>query len=272
MTTNPQDINSGPTATAGPEGREPSQYPLARRAALRTIARLQAGYRKDVPAAVAAVARLRREAGRQAHDSPTSWGLDDLEDLAFLREEERKASEETAAPRPAGGRWHETQEAREDEAVHLAVTLWALHQQALRDEPMHVAGWTLGRAVRQLAQGGSGTESSRRTSDSATSSAEPSGNTDREDATPVEDVSPTIRKRFVRIGTATDFDMLGGRLREMVTLLRGARIPLDYGLLADQLNRWQDQAQQGVVRRAWGRDFHRAYAASGPADQSGRAA
>ncbi|MFK0293905.1 type I-E CRISPR-associated protein Cse2/CasB [Streptomyces sp. NPDC090442] len=236
---------------------------------MRTISRLQGGYRQDKPAAVAAVARLRREAGQDAHASPTSWGLDDLAALTELREQ--KDQEEDGASwhsQYEGLRQRERREDREDQAVHVAVTLWALHQQSVRDEPMHVPGWSVGRAVRRLAQGKTGT---------IDRPARSNGNDGRSDdeathgkqSEPVEEISPTIRKRFVRIGTSTDIDTLSRRLREMVLLLRAARIPLDYGLLADQLNRWQNESNQADVRRAWGRDFHRIYrtATAGDTDE-----
>ncbi|MFF1481899.1 type I-E CRISPR-associated protein Cse2/CasB [Streptomyces sp. NPDC058301] len=245
MTTTPQDSNSGSTSSID----DRQQHSLAYRATLRTIIPLQSGYRRDRPAAVAAVARLRREAGREVYATATGWGLDDLETLTALREE---ASNNSGRSPSRGGR--ADKEDSEDRAVHLAVTLWALHQQSVRDEPMHAAHWSLGRAVRQLAQGKSDTpDTTPRNSARSTSS----NTTDGSGAyTPVEEVSPTIRKRFVRIGTSADFDTLGRRLREMVLLLRNARIPLDYGLLADQLTRWQNDASQGDVRRAWGRGFH----------------
>ena len=244
------------------DGDRPHQS-LVRMAALRTVHRLQGGYRKDNPAAVAAVARLRREAGREPHASPTSWGLDHLEALTALREEQRQESSDTARFLSSEARRrHEQREEREDRAVHLAVTLWALHQQSLRDEPMHVPGWSLGRSVRRLAQEGTETPDApthRTGNESATDEA-------RENGKPraVEDVNATVRKRVVRIGTSAEFDTLGRRLREMVLLLRNARIPLDYGLLADQLNRWQYEAGQADVRRSWGRDFHRAHKSTAP--------
>ncbi|RLV78599.1 hypothetical protein D3C57_109480 [Streptomyces rapamycinicus NRRL 5491] len=115
---------------------------------------------------------------------------------------------------------------------------------------MHVPGWSLGRAVRRLADGKRGLKDLTRPPTNSPASR------------PVADVNSPIRTRFVRIGTSVDFDMLSRRLREVVVLLRNARIPLDYGLLADQLNYWQDEASQGDVRRSWGRDFHRAYITS----------
>ncbi|MGW3064430.1 type I-E CRISPR-associated protein Cse2/CasB [Streptomyces sp. NPDC001130] len=249
------------TSTQPPGGRREAgqaDRSLVREAALRAVNRLQSGYRNDVPAAVAAVARLRREAGREPHASPASWGLDDLEALAQLREErDQEGNDITRYLMPQAQRQHEQREECEDRAVHLAVTLWALHQQSLRDKPMHVPGWSLGRAARRLAQEKTETSATpaRRTDDEAPSA----GVGENGQRAIVEGVSATVRKRFVRLGTSTDINTLGRRLREMVLLLRNARIPLDYGLLADQLYRWQSDVGQAEVRRSWGRDFHRTY-------------
>lgn len=256
------------TSTQPPDARGAAGQPdrsLVREAALRTVNRLQGGYRNDVPAAVAAVARLRREAGREPHASPTSWGLDDLEALAQLREErEQEGNDITRYLVPQAQRRHEQREEREDRAVHLAVTLWALHQQSVRDEPMHAPGWSLGRAARRLAQ--EKTETSSTPAQLMKGEASSAGVRENGQRAVVEDVSATVRKRFVRIGTSTDIDTLGRRLREMVLLLRNARIPLDYGLLADQLCRWQSDVGQAEVRRSWGRDFHRIYRSTVPDD------
>ncbi|MBQ1121907.1 MULTISPECIES: type I-E CRISPR-associated protein Cse2/CasB [Streptomyces] len=241
---------------------------LVQSATRRTVGRLQGGYRQDVASAVAAVARLRREAGRDPHASPTAWGLDDLEDLSFLRNAEQETEQDRrgdqAAPQHFSARARQKEEerqAREERAVHLAVTLWALHQQSIRDTPMHQTNWPLGRAVRRLAHGMTGTHDQLEPADTGKASSE-SGRP------PVEDASETIRKRFVRIGTSTDFDTLSWRLRQMVLLLRTARIPLDYGYLAGQLLLWQSDPLQDGVRRAWGREFHLAYARQPSADDT----
>ena len=251
----------------GPDGQV---APLPGLTVTRVIGKLQAGYQQDAPWAVASVARLRREAGREAHTSPTAWGLDHLETLAELREGRRKAEQEargSGTPDPAflaSGAYltRETRELREDTAVHLAVTLWALHQQSLRDDPMHRPGWTLGRSVRRLGLGRTGTrDASTPKDDGGTES--PGGPKDATGGAASEDVAETVRQRFVRVGGASDAEVLAIRLRELVLLLRGARIPLDYVLLADQLFRWQDENQRDTVRRAWGRDFHRRYRTAG---------
>lgn len=245
------------------EGTDRPSFSVSRQATLQTVGRLQAGYRRDVPAAVGAVARLRREAGRLPFAEPTSWGLDDAEELMKVRQKRLREDQERLEGKATDAtyfssaeiRRREKSEQREEIAVHLAVTLWALHQQSLRDEPMHLRGWPLGRAVRRLAHGGTGTRDNPRgpegTSDGDSSS--------KSAESPVEEASETIRKRFVRIGASSDVDVLARRLREMVLLLRGARIPLDYGLLAEQLFQWQNENRRAETCRAWGRAFHTLY-------------
>ncbi|MGV9311834.1 type I-E CRISPR-associated protein Cse2/CasB [Streptomyces sp. NPDC003691] len=260
-------VSAGATPGGPPS---PSRMPsLPRVTVSRVVGRLQSGYQRDAPWAVADVARLRREAGRDAHESPATWGLAHLETLADLRDERRAAEQESLGAGRAAPAYltstaymrREEQEQREDSAVHLAVTLWALHQQSLRDTPMHLPGWTLGRSVRRLAHGGTGTHDSRSAEDNSGGTR---GTADQGGAGgSVEEVSESVRKRFVRVGSASDVEVLATRLRELVLLLRTARIPLDYAHLADQLLWWQDENLRDGIRRAWGRDFHRRYRAGG---------
>ncbi len=148
---------------------------------------------------------------------------------------------------------------------------------------MHQTGWYLGRSVRRLAHGRTGAQDPRQggASDAGEGGSEDrspgasgpgesgsEGGGSRSERQPVEDVNEAIRKRFVRLGTSTDFDVLSGRLRQIVLLLRTARIPLDYGYLAGQLWLWQNEPLQDGVRRAWGREFHLTYAAQSPADDA----
>src|SRR5690606_4758821 len=108
-------------------------------------------------------------------------------------------------------------------AVHMAVTLYALHQQSQRTRRMHVPGIELGTAVRQLM--------------------------------PQNRIDEPVRMRFVRVGTAATPDLLVDRLREVVSLLRRGQIPLDYGLLAARLLRLQQRGGMREVRQIWGRSF-----------------
>jgi CRISPR system Cascade subunit CasB len=73
---------------------------------------------------------------------------------------------------------------------------------------------------------------------------------------PKGEIDEPIRRRFIRVGTATSLETLAYRLREIVSLLRGAAVPLDYGLLAAQLYQlqWPDGLRR--VRQDWGRGFH----------------
>ena len=113
----------------------------------------------------------------------------------------------------------------EERASHLALTLFALHQQS-QSEPMHRSGRGLGAALRALAGPG--------------------------------DVPEAVLSRFRILGTSDSFAELTHHLRGAVQLLRQGRHPLDYGLLADQLVRWQRFPDgPSRVRLAWGREFHR---------------
>lgn len=129
---------------------------------------------------------------------------------------------------------------RAEEALHLAVTTWALHQQSHRDMDTHISGYGLGRSVRALMS-------------KAAPAAEGAGAAAVKSAPELDE---PVRRRFVRVGTATSLDILGQRLREIVLLLRKDGVPLDYALLADQLYWWQLPSAQAGIRREWGRDFH----------------
>src|SRR5262249_34285892 len=98
------------------------------------IAQLQRGYRQDRPGAVAALARIRRGAGKPPGEIPDLWGLTGT-DLLFI-----------AAPGWGEG----ARMVRAENAMHVAVTLWALHQQSHREADMHQTGGPgLGAAVRR---------------------------------------------------------------------------------------------------------------------------
>lgn len=177
----------------------------------RHIGSLQQGYLTDDAKAVAALARLRRGAGRSAGQVPDLW---DLVDTGPLHE----------TPRPL----NESELIRAEDAMHVALTLWALHQQSRRTG-MHKPDSRddrrgFGAAVRRMMKQG--------------------------------EIDEALRKRLVRAGTATDLTVLAKRLREIVTLLRREDIALDYALLAGQLYTWQRHGGADIVRSEWGRSFH----------------
>lgn len=232
MTTARLTSSRSGTRARGPVGTAVERY----------IRPLQKGYRDDRPVAVSTLARLRRGAGHPAHAVQDLWGLTGTDELAAavadLSDDERRRFDDDRA----------------EEALHLAVTLWALHQQSHRGADMHVAGRGLGRAVRLLMSPPSA---------NAEKSSE-SGPAAESGAAKVEpELHEPLRRRFVRVGTATSLDALAQRLREIVLMLRRDDIALDYALLADQLYRWQHLAFTAEVRREWGRDFHLAGAARG---------
>lgn len=185
----------------------------------------QEGYLRDNPKDVAVLARLRRGAGRDAAEVPDLWSLVDTGPLHIRTGELRPLSEQELT--------------RAENAVHAALTLWALHQQS-RGLRMHRAHTQkqptgLGAAVRRLM--------------------------------PPNDIDEPVRKRLVRAGTAADLTTLTQRLRDILVLLRRADIPLDYGLLAGQLYTWQWPGGPSAVRREWGRSFH-AWQQPEPSDEN----
>lgn len=119
--------------------------------------------------------------------------------------------------------WDEAPPTYLERAVHTALTLYAVHQQS-RSSTMHVHGTDLGAAVGRLA--------------GATSEA-------------------PVRRRFEALGTAESFLEAAHHARGLVTQLRAAELPLDYGRFARQLYYLQlggDAARR--VRLQWGRAYH----------------
>ncbi|MDQ0847457.1 type I-E CRISPR-associated protein Cse2/CasB [Streptomyces sp. V1I6] len=175
---------------------------------------LQRGYLGDQSHAVAALARLRRGAGREAGQLPDLWTLIDTGPL----------HQSTDGVRPMS----ESELVRAEDALHVALTLYACHQQS-RSKGMHQADRPdrrrgLGTAVRRMMKPG--------------------------------EIDEPLLKRLVRAGTAPDLTALAQRLRDIVVLLRREDIDLDYALLAGQLYTWQRPGGADAVRREWGRSFH----------------
>jgi CRISPR system Cascade subunit CasB len=118
----------------------------------------------------------------------------------------------------------DTQATDTEYAVHDAVTLYALHQQSRR-ERMHVDGRGLGWAMAGLVRASSG----------------PDG----------------VRRRFAALGTASTYHESIYHLRGLITMLREHQIPLDYGLLADDLRTLRRPGGRPRMQAAWGREFFR---------------
>ncbi|MFD0343782.1 type I-E CRISPR-associated protein Cse2/CasB [Streptomyces sp. NPDC127117] len=165
---------------------------------------------------MAELARLRRGAGKRAHQVKDLWGVGALEDLADLLEGRRDSDRLEDA----------------EEAVFLSSTLWALHQQSRRDQGMHAKGHSLGGAVRSLI----------RLKDSPGTDDEESPLRKRlvrvGTAESLDSVAVRLREIVLLLRTAPE------------------PLPLDYARLAAQLYRWQRRPERAGVQREWGREFH----------------
>jgi len=175
--------------------------------AARRIARIQRAYLDSTQSEGAAwLAELRRS-GAEPGSSPATWVL-----------------EFEGFPETLMGRRDEPSHA--ERAVHLALTLYAVHQQSQRDQ-MHCRGreFGMGRAVAKLLA--------------------------RSDSTDL-DKPPT---RFAALATADTFGEISHYARQLITQLRSASIPLDYGTLTGDLYQLQNPKTADSVRRVWGLDF-----------------
>lgn len=173
----------------------------------RTVGGLQARALSTTPQpeAISALARLRRGIGRApGFDYTLEKYVQVPPDLLGYQ----PTDEPTAA----------------EQAVHDAVTLYALHQQSRR-ERMHVDGRGLGQALAELVRKSTG----------------PDG----------------VRRRFAALGTASSYPESIYHLRSLITMLREHQIPLDYGLLAEDLRTLQRPDGRPQIQAIWGREFFR---------------
>ena len=167
----------------------------------------------------AELAKLRRGIGHRPGKLPELWG-------AFLQD------------MPEAFRGGEGP-SREEWAVYLVLTLYAMHQQSNETDCMNQPGKTLGRAVRELAQ---------RTT--------PAGS---------DWTESSVLRRFNALATAQEITEISHHLRGMIQLLRAAKggsIPLDYPQLAVDLYRLQCDDPRcpqvpANVRLQWGQDLYR---------------
>lgn len=114
-------------------------------------------------------------------------------------------------------------------AIHASLVLYAIHQQSQR-EPMHVNGVGLGLAVQRLA---------------------------RARAMEGDEFDESVIKKFHQVALASEWDGRIHHLRGLVSLMRGAAVPLDYGLLAADLWYLADPRRDpSSVLTAWGRGLH----------------
>lgn len=172
-----------------------------------TIQRLCA--REGDPATRAALAKMRRGIGKAPGSMPEIWEytLSDLPESLLSRD-----------GKPSQGEW----------AVHIALTLFAMHQQGLNtvNECMHRPTFGLGKSVAALVHS--------------------------------EDDLSRIKRRFDRAATADTMEEFSNHLRNLIQLMRAEKQPLDYAALAKDLFFYQSSALQDRVRLRWGEDFYAA--------------
>jgi CRISPR system Cascade subunit CasB len=177
------------------------------------VAKKTALLRDKSPWSRAMLARLRRGVGKTPGGVPEIWEIT----LGGLPE---RLQSHCGAPTFA------------EQAVHTALTLYAVHQQG-QDQPMSVSddgerrGHSLGAAAGQLVR-------------------------------PDESNLSSIKRRFDAIATAADFAELAYHARGLVQLLKAEGIPLDYPRFAKDLTEYQCPEGADRVRLRWGQDFYRA--------------
>ena len=143
----------------------------------------------------AALAKLRRGAGKLPGNVPEIWEIT----IGALPENAGEYAEQ---------------------AIHVALTLFALHRQG--SEISGQNGGTLGTAVSKLKSG---------------------------------DNDEAVTRRFNSAVTATTITELSVHVRSLVQLLRTKNIDMDYPKLAQELYYWQIDPEK--TRLNWGRDYWR---------------
>jgi len=113
-------------------------------------------------------------------------------------------------------------------AVHIALTLYALHQQGKDPvyKSMNLKGKTLGQAVRGLVE------------------------TQKDES--------RVKRRFDAAATSNDLTEFSYHLQGLVQLLKSKNIPMDYVQLTEDLYGFQrSEEDRDRIRLKWGRDYYR---------------
>jgi CRISPR system Cascade subunit CasB len=121
-----------------------------------------------------------------------------------------------------------------ENAVHAALTLYALHRQGkgeiandnARDENGNSSGKSFGSAVARL-------------------------------ISPDRSNEQAVKRRFDAVATASDFKELTHHARGLIQLLKANNITMDYPRFARDLHFYQIPGYADKVRLRWGEDFYR---------------
>jgi CRISPR system Cascade subunit CasB len=163
------------------------------------VTQLQHGYLQRRPAAVAALAQLRRGVGKPVGAIAELWQL-------------------TLEGVPLPPRYGD-QPTTNERAAHTAMTLYALHQQS-RSEPMHRPGQSIGTAARILAQRSPSAEATRRRFEALGT------------ATTFEEVSHHARgliSQFRTYGVPLDYGQFADQLVGLLHPASADRVRLSWG-------------------------------------------
>lgn len=165
---------------------------------------------KDTSGGKARLARLRHGAGRVPGEIPELWG-------EFLNGMPEKFISRNGEP------------SREEWAIYLSLTLFAIHQQG-NTESVHCDDKkkTLGKAVAELI--------------------DPSEEESKE--------RERILHRFGPVVTAKEMPELSHHLRCMIQLLSSKGKQLDYVQLAEDIYKFQFPESRKEVQLRWGQDFY----------------
>jgi CRISPR system Cascade subunit CasB len=156
----------------------------------------------------ALLAKLRRGVGKQPGALPELWDV-------------------TLADMPEGWAGRNGEPSREENAVHTALTLYALHRQ--------------------------GKNRSMNTDEKYNSFASATARLIKKD----ENRFDAIKRRFNAVATAVEFTELAYHARGIVQLLQAEDIPMNYPDFAKDLFFFQFPDQADRIRLRWGEDFYR---------------
>lgn len=117
---------------------------------------------------------------------------------------------------------------REEAAVHVALTHWAMHQQS-KTRPMHTDSRTFGAALRLLAS-----------------------TQNRKDPQ-----KAPVYRRMMALASSRALTGITTHARGLIGQLRATGIGFDYGRWADDLYWIQVPGRMPAVQRHWGQDFFR---------------
>jgi CRISPR system Cascade subunit CasB len=157
------------------------------------------------------LAKLRRAVGKEAGTVPDIWELTiDLPEVLWARESLGELPEPTAA----------------EKAVHLALTLYALHAHGTENGAHISDGHSIGCAAANLCK------------------VDP-------------DSEKGIKRRFDALATAKAYSGVAVHARNMVQLLKRKDLRMDYSHFARDLFALQFPKPASSVKLRWGEDFHR---------------